>query len=194
MVGRDRGDRLARVAHDVAGEHRLVAVLEPVAVAPGDVVGGEDARARRGSRSAGDDVDAEDAGRRVRRAQRLTPQHALGPQVAGERELARTLGTPSGRVADSPTATAARVAVGADARRHGVAPPAPVGDRATRPRRAPGRSPVQRHRLPRDRLADLEVVGRVRARSSRSWTAITRPGVQKPHCTAPASTNAAARR
>ncbi len=42
VVGRHGGHRLAHVAHDVVGEHRLVGVLEPVHLAAGDVVGGDD--------------------------------------------------------------------------------------------------------------------------------------------------------
>ena len=40
------------------------------------------------------------------------------------------------------------------------------------------------------RLADLRVARRAARARSRSWPATIRPGVQKPHCTAPASTNA----
>ena len=42
MVGGDGGDRLADVAHDVGGEHRLVLADQPVGQPAGHVVGGDD--------------------------------------------------------------------------------------------------------------------------------------------------------
>ena len=87
VVGGDGGDRLADVADDVAREHRLVGGDQPVGRAAGHVVGGDD-RVHAGDRQRRGDVDASDAGVRVRAAQRRAPQHAVGPQVGRERERA----------------------------------------------------------------------------------------------------------
>ena len=91
VVRRDRGDRLADVAHDVAGEHRLVLGDQPVRRLAGHVVGGDDrldAVDLPGARH----VDRHDARRRVRRAQRRAPEEAVGAEVAGEGEAALHLG------------------------------------------------------------------------------------------------------
>ena len=47
VVGGDGGDGLADVAHELAGEHRLVGGDQPVGRLAGHVVGGDDRRARR---------------------------------------------------------------------------------------------------------------------------------------------------
>ena len=74
MVGGDQRDRLALVAHDVDGQHRLVEVLEADRVEARHVVGGQDgvdARRREGRA----DVDR----RRIRACgcglRRVTPQN-----------------------------------------------------------------------------------------------------------------------
>ena len=134
--------------------------------------------------------------RRVRAAQRGAPQHAVGPQVGRERELAPA---PWGcRRARTLAPHAAPAAVpggpvrgrGAPVMRH-PAPCAVAGRAADRADGARGSAVAgAAAQVAGERLADLRV-GRARgSRASRSWTATTRPGVQKPHCTAPASTNA----
>ena len=91
MIGGDRGDRLTVVAHDVAGEHRLISMLETVERMTRHVLVRERAtHARYGER--GSDIEAHDARRRMRRAQGLAPQHAVGPQVGAEREATLRLG------------------------------------------------------------------------------------------------------
>ena len=65
MVGADRRDRLAGIAHDVFDEHRLVAVLQAVAVAPYEIGGGEH-RVHTRDCERGTDVDAAHDRRRVR--------------------------------------------------------------------------------------------------------------------------------
>ncbi len=138
MVGGDHRDRLAHVAHDVVGEHRLVAVLEAVAVRPGTSSAVSTA-CTPAIASAGPMSMRADAGRRVRRAQRLAPQHALGPQVAGERELAPHLGDAVGP--DRALADAARVTSGVDVRVTTLTSRPPSASTATlRPLRGCGRS------------------------------------------------------
>ena len=134
-----------------------------------------------GIASAGRDVDRADARRRVRRAQRAAPQHAVGPQVAARTRTRRAPSdAPSGRIARSPIPPATRVADVTLMRRRLRA----RGDRGLRPPRGCGRSRCsgtgcrRSPRAPRDRSG-------AGSRSSRSCTAITSPGVQKPHCTAP---------
>ena len=90
-VARGHGrDRLTLVAHDVAGEDRLVRVLETVGRPAGDVGGGE-----HGSdtvhRPRGGGVDRADPRGRVGAAQRAAPEHPGCVQVAGERERAGDL-------------------------------------------------------------------------------------------------------
>jgi hypothetical protein len=110
MIGRDDRDRLTGIAHDVAREHGLIAVFEAVAVG-GHVVGREH-RVHTGDREGGRDVDGADARGRVRRPERLTPEHPVGPEVARERELAPYLGDPvgaDGALADAAVRTRADV-------------------------------------------------------------------------------------
>ena len=115
MVRGDRGDRLADVAHDVAGEDRLVAADQPVGRFAGHIVGGDDRRdtvdlPRRG------DVDAHDPGVGMRRPQRGAPQEAVGRKVAGERERALHLGDAVGsrRTVAEPTPTDRRRRLASD--------------------------------------------------------------------------------
>ncbi len=103
VVGGHERDRLALVADDAVGEHRLVGVLEADRVLPRHVVGGEDrGHARRLQRLG--DVDRPDPRVRVRRPQRRAPDHVVVPEVAGVRELAGDLEDavgPEGAVADA---------------------------------------------------------------------------------------------
>ena len=92
MVGGDGGDRLADVAHDVAGEHRLVLLISPYVSWPGTSSAVMTASTP-AIFHAGDDVDAHDPGVRVRRAQRGAPQaRRRPPRSDGERERALHLG------------------------------------------------------------------------------------------------------
>ena len=114
VVGSDRGDRLADVAHDVAGEDRLIAADQSVRRLAGHIVGSDDRRdavdapRRR-------DVDAHDPRVRMRRAQCRAPQEPVCREVARERERALHLGDAVGtrRAVAQPTArsspTASRV-------------------------------------------------------------------------------------
>ena len=108
VVGGDERDRLALVADELRGQHRLVGVLQAEGVVPGDVVGGEHRPDARHGQRVGD-VDAADAGVRVRAAQRDAPAHLVVPQVAGVGELAGDLERPvrpqrADSVADPPGA------------------------------------------------------------------------------------------
>ena len=102
MLGSDERDRLAVVADAVDREHRLVGELEPVGLAPGDVLvreHGVDAGHRHGLR----DVDRDDAGVGMRAAERVPPEHPGRVEVARVRELALHLGRavrPAGGLAD----------------------------------------------------------------------------------------------
>ena len=186
VVGRDHGHRLARVAHDVAGEHRLVAVLEPVAVHRD--VGGGDHRVHAGDRQRG--RRCRSTGCAPTDAASAAPGPTACPRPTGRRRTRTrraTLAMPSGRIARcadpargarcrcrrSSVATRRR----ASARRpsHGLEDPAVAGAAA---------------QVARDRLADRRARSGSGSRSSRSCTAMTSPGVQNPHCTAPVSTNA----
>ena len=87
VFGRNHGDRLAEVADAVDREHWLVGELEPVGLRPGDVrvrQHGVDARHPDGF----GDVDFDDAGVRVRAAERVAPEHPGGEEVARVGELA----------------------------------------------------------------------------------------------------------
>ena len=65
MIGRDRRDGLAVVAHDIVGEHRLIAMFEAVERVAGDVFVRERAAdARYCERRS--DVETHDPRRRVR--------------------------------------------------------------------------------------------------------------------------------
>ena len=141
MVGGHQRHRLAAVAHDVGGEHRLVGVLEAVGALAGDVVGCEDGP-HAGDGQGGGDVDGADPGVGVRRAQRPAPQHAVGPQVGGELER-------SGGFRD---------AVGAG---HALAD-APRGAGPGRRLDAAGRCPCRHGRRRTDHIGRAGDVGRVR--------------------------------
>ncbi len=132
-----------------------------------------------------------DPGVRVRRAQRRAPQAAVGRQVGRERERALHLGDAVGAHRRRADDAVARRGVDAGRRRsrrcsrrdlptgdgdllHGLDDPAVA--------RAPAH-------VAGELLADLDSDGSG-MRSSRAWAAMISPGVQNPHCTAPASTNA----
>jgi hypothetical protein len=87
MVGGDERDGLAVVEDAVDREHGLVGELEAVGLLARDVLVGEH-RVHAGHRHGFADVDREDAGMRVRRAQRVAPEHARHDQVARVGELA----------------------------------------------------------------------------------------------------------
>ena len=128
------------------------------------------------------DVDRHDPRVRVRAAQRVAPEHPRHDQVARVRELALHLRRRVGARDDarrSGRPAAARRVCGL---RHASAP------RAARRRRS-SRSRCSGRGCPRAPRGSRRRTGRACARS-RSAVATTRPGVQKPHCTAPASTNA----
>ncbi|GAB3823997.1 hypothetical protein GCM10027610_001650 [Dactylosporangium cerinum] len=93
MVGGDDRDGLTRVADLAHGEHRLVGVFEAVQLLARDVLGGEHGVHAGGGDGAGE-VDPDDPGPGVRAAQGRAPQHPVGPQVGGERELAGDLQRP----------------------------------------------------------------------------------------------------
>jgi hypothetical protein len=125
MVGRDTRDRFADMPHDVVGEHRLVGVLEAVTVAVAEIV------ARQHGPHAGDrkrrtDVDRADAGGRMRRAQRLAPQHPLRPQVVREGELAAHLRAAVGPARARTDAALDDGRCGADRARRARHPPRPT--------------------------------------------------------------------
>ena len=116
---------------------------------------------------------------RVRAADGLAPEHPGLVQVARVRELARDLGD------------------GVAARRRRLRVPSPQRARACAHRPVANRTasrifwyPVQRQRFPDSASRISSSVGS-ELRPSRSAVATTRPGVQKPHWTAPASANAA---
>jgi hypothetical protein len=90
VVGGHQRDRLALVADDVDGQHRLVGELQPVDLLAGDVVGGEH-RPDAGGGQRRPDVDGADPRVGVRAAQGDPPEHVLHPQVAAVGELAADL-------------------------------------------------------------------------------------------------------
>ncbi len=116
VVGGHDGHRLALVAHPVDGHHRLVRELQAVGLPARHVGVGQD-RVHPAERQRRPHVQRDDAGVRVRAAQRRAPQHPLGPQVRRVGELAlhleRAVG-PADALAD-----AARDRVG---RRPGLGP------------------------------------------------------------------------
>jgi hypothetical protein len=113
---------------------------------------------------------------RVRASDGVPPEHPGRVQVARVRELAATLGTASARRVRGVAAADSSVLVAliAGGRVHGV--------EDLRVARAAAE-------VPGERLADLVVVGSG-TRLRRSAAATTKPGVQKPHWTAPVSANA----
>ena len=123
-------------------------------------------------------VDLDDSRVSVRAADRLAPEHSRGLEIARVGELAGDL----------------RHGVGATTRRLGAASAQRPRRRAHRPAATCTASrifwyPVQRQRLPESasRISSSDGSG---TRRRRSAAATTKPGVQKPHCTAPASANA----
>lgn len=91
VVGGDRGNRLAVVAHQVRREDGSVDDAAAVGLLAGDVLVGDDgADARHPDRARG--VDGQDAGVRVRGAEHGRPEQSLGPQVGGVGEGALGLG------------------------------------------------------------------------------------------------------
>ena len=91
VAGGHQRDRLALVAHDVGGQHRLVGDLQPVELVTRHVLLGQHrGHARRGQRPGG--LDGTDPGVGMRAAQRDAPDHAVQPQVAGVDELPGDLG------------------------------------------------------------------------------------------------------
>ena len=195
MIGGDRGDRLADVAHDVGGEHRLVLADQPVEHRAGHVVGRDDR------------LDAGDLPRR-RQVDRHDPRRtdaatATSLPTGSRRPTGRT------RTRTSPAPWRCRRA-GSATCRSCRRPSGSVPDRRCRSfdrasrsrpaRRGATRDPLDRvddPPVPRaaadvagELLADLDLRWAPASRSSRSWTATISPGVQNPHCTAPASTNA----
>jgi hypothetical protein len=93
MLRRDERDGLTEIADAVDREHGLVLELEAVELLSGDVFVREHG-VHAGSRERGGNVDRVDACVRVRAAQRVAPEHALGLQVARVRELAGHLRDP----------------------------------------------------------------------------------------------------
>ena len=90
LLGGDERDRLAVEAHALGGEHGLVGELEPVGLAAGNVglrQNGVHSRHGHGGRH----VERDDAGVRVRAADRATPEHAGRVEVARVHELAGDL-------------------------------------------------------------------------------------------------------
>src|SRR5438445_2023576 len=168
MIGRHQRDCLTPVADDVGGEHRLVFDLESVEVLAGYVVVRQQGANAGGGASFGR-VDGQDSGVGMRTSRRCAPQHSFDVKIGRICEVAAHLGrpvVPENALADphaEPAAlcTAARIFA----------------------------YPVQRQMLPANASRICASVG-CGIRSSRSCVATTRPGVQKPHCTAPASTNA----
>ena len=91
VVGGHDRDRLSLVAHVLEGEHGLVGVLEAERLAARDVLVRQHCEdAGQGERAG--EVKAAHARPRVRAAQRRAPEHPVGAQVAGVRELALDLG------------------------------------------------------------------------------------------------------
>jgi hypothetical protein len=86
MLGRDDRDRFADVPNDLPREHRLIRELEPVEADAWHVVG-EQHRVHTRARDGGGYVDRPDPRARVRAAERVTPEHLVGPQVAAVGEL-----------------------------------------------------------------------------------------------------------
>jgi hypothetical protein len=126
VVGRHDGDRLAVVADDLRRQHRLVGVLEPEQ-RPARYVGGGEHGAHAVHHERRGDVDRDDPRRGVRRPQRAAEQHAVGPHVVAEGELARDLGDtvrPASVLADQ-RATGPRPGAGAaeDVGHDGPPPP-----------------------------------------------------------------------
>ena len=132
-----------------------------------------------GSAARGRDVDLEDARVRVRAAHGLAPEHPGGLQVARVRELAGDL---RDRVGAAP-ALAARPRRSGRRRAVLIAPPPGAPRRGSSGTRCSGRGCPTAPRGSR-RRSDPG------SRRSRSAAATTKPGVQKPHCTAPVSANA----
>ena len=90
MVGGHDRHRLTLVTHLVEGQHRLVLVLQAIALGPRHVLVGEH-RLHPGHLQRRGDVDTVDAGVWVRAAQGRAPQHVLHPHVRRVRELAGDL-------------------------------------------------------------------------------------------------------
>ena len=90
LLGGDERDRLAVEAHALGGEHGLVGELEPVGLAAGDV-GLRQNGVHSGHGHGGRHVDREDAGVRMRAADRAPPEHAGRLEVARVHELAGDL-------------------------------------------------------------------------------------------------------
>ena len=142
-------------------------------------------------------VDRADPGARVRAAQRGAPDHVLHPQVGGVGELAGDLDMPSGRRTSAPSPAGPR-------RRDGAAGERPAGPTTVLIRtrgsaaRPPGQAPaarrtasrifsypVQRHRLP---ASASRISASAGGDAPQQFVAAHHsPGVQNPHCTAPAS-------
>ena len=102
MIGSHDGYRLALVTHSVGGQNRLVGEGQTVGVLPGNVFCGEHGR-HAGDRERFGDIDGQQAGVRMRRAQGPAPEHGVGVQVRGEGERPGDLGNAVGarrRLAD----------------------------------------------------------------------------------------------
>ena len=177
LRGDDR-DGLAVVAHAIDREHRLVGELEAVGLGAGHV-GVRQHGVHAGQRERRRDVDRDDARVRVRAAQRRAVQHPGDVEVARVRELAGDLGHAVGAL-DGLADAAAHELRRAHARSSAAA--------CARPRRC-GRSRCSGRGCPRAPRGCRRRSAR-RSRASSAAVATTRPGVQKPHCTAPAATNA----
>ena len=93
MVGSHYGHRFTLVPHLVAGQHRLVAVLEAEGGHSGHV-GVRQHGVDPGGGYRPSDVDRRDPGRWMGRPQGATPEHPVVPEVAGEREVTGHLGDP----------------------------------------------------------------------------------------------------
>ena len=91
--GGEDGDRLARIAHDVLGEDRLVEKVQPEAVLARHV-GAEHDRHHAGGRGRPRDVDALDAGVGHPGAQGCPEEHPFAVQIARVGERARDLRFP----------------------------------------------------------------------------------------------------
>ena len=179
VVGGDGGDRFARVADDVGGEHRLVAVLEAVAVAPGTSSAvstacdaGDRERGRRCRSSGCGPTGAASAASgpttcprpRGRRRTRTRPG-PWGPRRAGSRCSPMPAAVRAGRrVVVADVMTSSPPALGGaccTASRTACEDPAVAGAAAEVARRSPRGLRARRARA---------------SRSSRSCTAMTRPG------------------
>ena len=186
MLGRDERDRLAVVADAVDREHRLVGELEPVGLAAGHVVvrehgvdaGHRDAPARcRSRRCARARAGCAACGPRASRRRSRSLEYANSPvHLRGRVRPARR----PRRSRPRARASASVCTVG-----HGCAAAAPR--RRSSGSRCSGRGCRRAPRGSRRRS------GSACARAGRP-SATTRPGVQKPHCTAPAATNASCTR